>query len=171
MKALGVSPDEITKDHLLPAASSAVELVDNFAVLEEELSMQEHQLMVALGVARPPEEQERNPLLNAMYSMAAAMVGADGKIESDEIAVAEGIGRQMFSEFDSTEFREYCNSLTEIANPVELAELLSDALNHEQKSVIIEYLRAIAESDGDISPEEQKLLDDIGSRFAKNRGN
>jgi Zn-dependent protease with chaperone function/uncharacterized tellurite resistance protein B-like protein len=171
MKALGVSPDEITKDHLLPAASSAVELVDNFAVLEEELSMQEHQLMVALGVARPPEEQERNPLLNAMYSMAAAMVGADGKIESDEIAVAEGIGRQMFSEFDSTEFREYCNSLTEIANPVELAELLSDALNHEQKSVIIEYLRAIAESDGDVSPEEQKLLDDIGSRFAKNRGN
>ena len=39
------------------------------------------------------------------------MVAADGKLEPEEIAVAEEIGKGLFQDFDPVDFRERCNIL------------------------------------------------------------
>ena len=50
----------------------------------------EHRMMLALGLAVIPEEDNQGGNLEAViYSMAAAMVGADGKIEQEEMEAAE----------------------------------------------------------------------------------
>ena len=108
---MGIERSQITKDMLLIPGDSAIKLIDNFEEIEEEATMFEHNLMVALGQVEAPEddEKEQNYLLHATYCLAAAMVAADGKIESEEIAVAEAIGKGLFQDFDPVDFRERCN--------------------------------------------------------------
>ena len=160
---LGIQADRITKEMLLVPSNPAIELIDNYQAVEQEATLLEHRLMVAYGVAKPPEESETNQLLHATYSLAAAMVGADGEIDPGEIAVAEGIGQQLFEDFDSVEFREYCNSPEQIPDVVELSKALSEVLEDEHKAVVINYLRAISEADGNVSEEEESLLKSIAS--------
>lgn len=163
LEELGVQADNITKDMLLVPNKPAIELIDNYQTVEQEATLLEHRLMVAYGVAQPPEENERNQLLHATYSLAAAMVGADGKIDTDEIAVAEGIGQKLFEDFDSVEFREYCNDSEQIRDVVELSKEMGEVLEDEHKDLVIKYLSAISEADGNVSEEEKLLLQSIAS--------
>src|SRR5690606_38119773 len=96
IKELGIKTEQITKDMLLVPKEAAIELLDKAQEIEEEITLLEHKIMVAYGVAKPPEEAERNHLLHATYSLAAAMVAADGEIDIGEIAVAESIGQKLF---------------------------------------------------------------------------
>lgn len=89
------------------------------------------------------------------------MVKADGKIDNDEIAMAEGIGMKLFSDFDSAEFREYFNGEIETAQVTDLADLLKETLDNEAKGQIYSYLQLIASADGEVSSEEEQLLNDI----------
>lgn len=163
LEELGIKSGEITKDMLLVPGNPAIELIDKYQEIEEEITFLEHKLMVAYGVVAPPEENKQNQLLHATYSLAAAMVGADGKIDPDEIAVAEGIGQKLFEDFDSVEFREYCNNPQQIPDVVKLSEVLGEVLEDDYKKLIIKYLRAISEADGDVSEEEQILLHRVAS--------
>ena len=65
------------------------------------------------------------------------MVAADGKIEPEEIAVAEAIGAQLFEAFDATDFREYCNHPEDIPDAANVAAVLNDALEDEGKVLIL----------------------------------
>jgi tellurite resistance protein len=155
---LGVKVEGITKDMLLVPGDAAIHLLDNYQEIEEEITLFEHKLMVAYGVAKPPEKTEQNQLLHATYSLAAAMVGADGKIDAQEIAVAEAIGQKLFEDFDSVEFREYCNKPEQILDVVRLSESMREVLKDEHKELVIMYLRAISEADGNLSEDEEALL-------------
>ncbi len=157
LKALGIRADQITKGMLLVPEDAAIHLLDKAQEIEEEITLVEHNLMVACGFANPPEKAERNHLLHATYSLAAAMIAVDGKLDRDEVAVAEGIGQHLFEEFDSVEFREYCNNHEQIPDVAKLSEAMSEVLEDEHKDLIINYLRAISEADGNVS-EEQKLV-------------
>lgn len=161
LAALGVSPDDVNKQMLLVPTSPAIELLDEHSALEEELTVVEHKLMVAMGVATIPEkaQHEENYFLRTTYCLAAAMVGADGRIEPEEIAIAEGIGSHLIEDFDAVDFREVCNNPTEQPDVQELTELWTSALGDDQKSHILRYLTAIAEADGEVAPEEQSLLE------------
>jgi len=165
LAALDVSPADISKAMLLVPARPAIELVEGYSSVEEELTVVEHQFMVALGLVQVPDEdeQQENYLLRATYALAAAMVGADGRIESEEIATAEGIGSQLFEDFDSVEFREVCNNLAETPDIQALSELLANVLEDEHKTLILRYLKAIAEADDDVSSEELTLLEEVSS--------
>lgn len=158
LKELGIKVEEITKDMLLVPENPAIQLLDKHQEIEEEITLLEHKLMVAYGVAKPPEETEQNQLLHATYSLAAAMVGADGHIDPDEIAVAEAIGQKLFEDFDSVEFRDYCNNPEQIPDVVRLSEAMSEVLEDEQKELVVKYLRAISEADGNLSEDEEALL-------------
>ncbi len=83
--------------------------------------------MVAYGIAKPPDETKRNHLLHATYSLAAAIVGTDGQIDAHEIAVAEAIGQKLFDDFDSVEFREYCNHPERIVDVAKLSEAMRES--------------------------------------------
>jgi Zn-dependent protease with chaperone function/tellurite resistance protein len=165
LSALGVSPADISKSMLLIAESPAIELLEGHAAVEEELTLVEHKLMVALGLVSVPNEKEReeNYVLRATYALAAAMVGADGRVAPEEIAIAEGIGSRLLEDFDSVEFREVCNNLHEVPDVQALSELLANVLEDEHKSLILRYLNAIAGADGEVSPEERSLLERISA--------
>ena len=169
LKELGIRAEEITKDMLLVPEHAAIELLDKHQEVEEEITLIEHKLMVAYGAAKPPEESKQNQLLHATYSLAAAMVGVDGKIDAHEIAVAETIGKKLFEDFDSVEFREHCNNPAKIPDVVKLSEAMSGALEEEHKELIIKYLRAISEADGSTSDAEEALLKKVASGFGIGR--
>lgn len=163
LQALGINAEEITKDMLLIPEHAAIHLLDKSQEIEEEITLFEHKLMVAYGAANPPEETERNHLLHATYSLAAAMVAADGAVDLGEIAVAEGIGKKLFEDFDSVEFREYCNNPEQIPDVEQLSAAMKEVLEDEHKDLVIQYLRAISEADGSVSKDEELLLQKIAA--------
>ena len=169
LNALGIEPDQISKEMLLVPEKAAIQLLDKPQEIEEEITILEHKLMVAYGVAKPPEETERNNLLHATYSLAASIVCADGKIDVQEIAAAEAIGQKLFEDFDSIEFREYCNRPEQVADVASLSEALREVLEEEHKDLILKYLRTISEADGNLSADEEALLKQIAAGFGMNQ--
>jgi len=157
---IGFDPENLTGQVLTQVGSSLPAVIDEPDSIEEELTSFEHQMMIGLGYAALPEDEEgeQTAFLNAVYSLAATMVGADGKIEQSEIVEAEQIGSTLFEKFDSVEFRSYCNILNEIPKFEEVTSILSSALNAEQKNGLYDYLKAIASADGEVSEEEKSLL-------------
>ncbi len=160
LEALQVEPSAIDKNALLVPEPSAIDLIDNANDIEEELSVLEHQLMVAMGHVGVPEdgEQEEDHFLRIAYSLAASMVGADGKIQPEEIQVAEGIGAQLFEGFDPVDFREMCDRHTDLPASDKLAAVLKDVLSEDHKEALIAYLEEIAKADGVVDPKEEALL-------------
>lgn len=164
LSGLEIAREDLGMADILPPERSATELIDNCTKIEEELTLFEHRLRVALGQVVVPESSEQDQFLNAIYLMAAAMVGADGKIDPDEIIVAESIGQRLINEFDSVDFRETCKS-DDLPDFSELVDLLKDVLDQEMKDVLYRYLEEVAKADGEISPEEEKLLGELSSGF------
>jgi len=161
---IGYESDDLTVDDLTKIGSSIREVLDDSESIEEELSMFEHQFMVAIGQVTPPEETEDNEddgsegFLNAMYSLAASMVGADGQIVQSEVVHAEQIGSELFDNFDKVEFREHCNNLEDIPKFNDVVAVLGPALREDHKMSIYDYLKQIAMADDDLAEEEKELL-------------
>ena len=77
---------------ILKQGESCNDLIENVEKIEEDLTTIEHQMMISLGYAVLPKEQEqeqKNGIEQYIYSMAAGMIGADGKIEQEEIGTKE----------------------------------------------------------------------------------
>ena len=164
LHGLGIASEDLDMKDILPPEHGAIDLIDNHSEIEKQLTLFEHQLRVALGHAVVPEEARRDQFMNVIYLMAAAMVGADGKLDPKEIAVAETIGQNLISEFDSVDFRETCN-LNDLPKFVDLVDLLKDVLDQEMKDILYKYLEEIAKADGTVSPEEQVLLKQLSIGF------
>ncbi|MCA9421694.1 MAG: M48 family metalloprotease [Nitrospira sp.] len=164
---LGVNANQITKYMLLVPENPAVQLIDNYQEIEEEITLLEHKLMMAYGVAQLPKESERNQLVyesvHATYSLAAALISANGRIDPAEIRVAEAIGATLFKDFDSVEFRKFCHAPTQISDAVQFSKILGQTLKDEDKEAFIKYLRAISEADGHVSEDEELLLQKIST--------
>jgi len=160
-KNIGFDADILTVEKLVDAGNSCQELLENFREIEEDLTLNEHRLMVALGhVSLPDEddEQKSDALLNAVYTLAATMVGADGKIDPAEITIAETTGQQMFADFDGVEFRSCCSNVDNLPAFNDIVAILDDPLTIEHKSLIYDYLKEIAMADGELADEEKQLL-------------
>ena len=164
LSGLGLAREDLDMTDILPPEQSAIDLFDNHTEIEEHLTLFEHRLRVALGQVQVPEEAPQNYLLNIIYLMTAAMVSADGKLDPEEIVVAEAIGQRLIAEFDPIDFREACQS-DDLPDFVNLVDLLKDVLDHEMKDSVYKYLEQVAKADGAVSPEEQQLLEDLSSRF------
>jgi Zn-dependent protease with chaperone function len=160
-KNIGFDSDRLTVETLINVGNSSQGLLENFQEIEEELTLHEHRLMIALGHVSVPdehEEQKNDALLNAVYTLAATMVGADGKIDPAEITVAEAAGQQMFSDFDGVEFRSCCGNLENLPAFSDVVTILTNPLTNEDKSLIYGYLKEIAMADGELANEEKQLL-------------
>jgi Zn-dependent protease with chaperone function len=66
LEALGVKPSSIDKEMLLVTSESAIHLIDRALNIEEELTMLEHRLMVALGHVELPDEGEKQTPSDAL---------------------------------------------------------------------------------------------------------
>jgi hypothetical protein len=113
MASIGFDPAGLTLEKLTAVGGSSSDVLLDVNEIEKYLTLYEHKYVIALGYVVLPEDDDdsRDPLLNCVYSLAAAMVAADGKIAKNEIAIAEGIGRKLFPDFDSVDFRACCNDV------------------------------------------------------------
>ncbi|MGH1350540.1 MAG: TerB family tellurite resistance protein [Methyloligellaceae bacterium] len=110
------------------------------------------------GIAPPGQEIS---VLEIGYCLAASMIAADKKIEASEIETALNIGKQIFSDFNETAFRETVAKHKSLPEPTELSAILGEVLEQDAKISICAYLFAIAVADGDFASEEKKLMDTI----------
>lgn len=106
-----------------------------------------------------------NPLLHATYSLAAAVTCADGTVDSRELAVAEGIGEQLFDDFSGSDLRLHCENQSAEIDIAELSRAVGNVLKIEHKELILKYLEAISEADGVTSIEEKNVLESIADGF------
>ncbi|MDP6816076.1 MAG: TerB family tellurite resistance protein [Alphaproteobacteria bacterium] len=98
-------------------------------------------------------------LLDAMYALAATMIGADGRIEEAEIATAVRVGSSLVLQFDTEKFRQTCNNLDGLPNFARVVETLGDVLDDTEKDLLVDYLQQIAAADGEVADEEAALID------------
>lgn len=161
LENIGFDSKDIEIDNILIQGNSCSDLIHDAEQIEVDLTELEHRMMVALGYALPPEDvNNEGGMEQWLYAMAAAMVGADGKIEQEEIAAAEQIGMQLIDTFDNTDFRAYINNLDVIPKIIDLSKELN-SLDQENKETIFSYLEAIANADGDLAQEELNILNEI----------
>jgi Zn-dependent protease with chaperone function len=159
-KNIDFDESQITREKIIAQGDASTIYIDNAEKLEEELTMMEHQYLAALGVVNIPEEANDDGLANVIYSMAAAMIGADGKLEIDEVQVAEDMGIKILPDFDRVEFRRFIDNLEEIPKLERVAEACKD-FSDENKQIIYNYLEKIAYADDDLADDEKKILDNL----------
>ena len=97
-------------------------------------------------------------LLDAVYFLAASMIGADGHCDQNEIVRVERIGRQLFPEFDAGEFEARLADPPNWDSFQNTAYILTDTLSSEQKMKIFNYLKQICLADREITDDEHSLL-------------
>ncbi len=119
-------------------------------------------LLREAGIAEP--EAPADPVRIA-YSLAAAMIAADGRILPDEVDAAIRIGREIFDRFDAGEFRSVVATHAELPEPAELASILKTILTEEGKTKVYRYLLAIASADQEIAPQERSLLKSVAGNL------
>ncbi|MEM6347484.1 MAG: tellurite resistance TerB family protein [Bacteroidota bacterium] len=112
-----------------------------------------------------PINPQKANLTDAGYALAASMITADGKIESTELMIAEAQGKDVFGEFDNTEFRRLVADYKELPPAVDMAAIFKDLLSGDEKAKIYRYLEAIATADGDFAKVERELLTEIGLKM------
>ena len=167
MKALGVERDQLDKADIAVPENSAVLLFRNSLAFEERLTVMEHKLMETMGYVDTTGKgrQDKTRYLAPIYRVAAAVVMMDGEIKTEEIHKAEVAGAEAFPGFDSTDFRQACDYVDDNPNPVTLAMDVNDRLNPEQKTALIGYLNAIAESDGEVDWAERDFIDSVAAEL------
>jgi Zn-dependent protease with chaperone function/uncharacterized tellurite resistance protein B-like protein len=165
IQQLGFQMDSIDISLLTMPQEASITIIEGYPTLEEKLTTLQQQYYVALGVQVPDEDKaEKDYVAIILAALGAYMVLADGKVEPEEIDHAEVIGEALSEKFDRVDFREYCH----YPETLPTIEVLIDALAEmptEAKKAIYDYLREIASSDKQISPEEEKLLEQLKTKL------
>jgi len=157
---IGFDVNLITREKIVHQGNAVEKLIDNAQSLEEELTMAEHNFEVAVGWAVVPEEEKQSDMANIVYSMAAAMIGIDGKLDNDEVRVAEEIGSQILEDFDRIDFRNFVDNLENIPDFNKVAQICAE-FDEETKLIIYNYLEAIAHADEELADDEAQLLESL----------
>jgi len=115
----------------------------------------------ALEQAGIPEDGMHADPLRVAYGLAAAMIAADGKIEQEEVSVTIEVGRQLFVDFTASDFFKVLANHKDLPSVAELASLLGQILEDNEKALVFGYLAEIAASDGNVAVEERLMLDHV----------
>ena len=91
-------------------------------------------------------------------ALAASLVAVDGVIEDQERVVAVQLGNRMLSGFSPTLFETLLDGLTELPAAYELASMLKDMVEEEEKDRIMDYLVAVATADDMVVEVERQEL-------------
>lgn len=162
LQHLEIDPADLSKDDLLVPPYSAARLLDGVREIEEDLSVTEHRRLVALGHAEVPEDKDCNDnndiLRRLLCCLAAAVIRADGNCRAEEVYVAEAIGAQLIDGFDAVELREMCDEYYDIPDCAVVADLVRSLVDDGGNTAVLEYLQTIAEADGSVDSEEERVL-------------
>ena len=142
---------------------SSLTLIKDAEVLETELTLVQQKVYQVTGIAhyeskKPDNAEAVYGVARIIQTAAAVMVCADGEVQPSEISEAEDKGKNMVSHFNSLEFRELCLSSEPLPTVSELSKMMKEIFSKENLTQLTEFLTSIAESDGNISPEEKKFI-------------
>jgi len=121
-----------------------------------------HKILKRAGV---PTDPSYIRVTSLSYGLASAMITADGKIEDEEVVIAEEIGKKLFEDFNTEEFRETVYEYKHLPSAEDLAGIIKDGLDDISKSMIFNYLYSIANADGEMAKEEAELLERIAEKM------
>ena len=138
-------------------------LVNKVEDLETELSMFQQKIYQVTGRAifetnKPENADKIYAISRVIQTAAAVMVCADGQVQPSEIAEAEEKGQNMITHFNSLEFRELCLAPERLPGTEDLSKMVKDFFSDENLKQLIDFLRNIAASDGNISAEEEEFI-------------
>ena len=138
-------------------------LVNKVEDLETELSMFQQKIYQVTGRAifetnKPENADKIYAISRVIQTAAAVMVCADGQVQPSEIAEAEEKGQNMITHFNSLEFRELCLAPERLPGTEDLSKMVKDFFSDENLNQLIDFLRNIAASDGNISAEEEEFI-------------
>jgi Zn-dependent protease with chaperone function len=148
---------------LPPEAAS--KLLEGLKELEERLTADEQQWLVALGLAsyecRKPEGENPYTIARVVQAAAAHLVCSDGQVLSSEISMAENLGEKLVPSFSPLEFRESCSSPETLPSKEDILGFVTAVFDEENRALLIEFLTAIAQSDGEVSEDEEDFIESI----------
>lgn len=114
--------------------------------------------LAELGI---PFEATEIDLNEIGYILGSLMIKADGKVDAEEIEVAEKIGEEVFPNFDEARFRLIVNSDQKLPALNEIAPLLNNIVDEEGKKKLLYYLFSIAKADGNIDTSEKEMIGEM----------
>lgn len=162
LESLKITIDQVRAAGLTLPTAPAIELLEDPAQIEAELTDLEHRVQVAIGRVVMPKEALSDDFERAIYHLIASVIRADGRIEASEVLTAEATGQKMLgTRFKSLAFRETCSHLKDDFDALGLAKALSSSLDEEGRQMVIGCLTAVAQADGEIAPREQSLIASI----------
>lgn len=162
LESLKVSIDEVRAVGLALPSMSAIQLLQDSAQLEAELTTLEHRVQLEYGHVVMPKEPRSDDFERAIYHLIASVIRADGKIEASEVLTAEAIGQKLLKDtFRPLAFREICSHQPDDFDALALAKALSSSLTDEGRQTVMTCLTAVAQADGEVAPREQALLASI----------
>lgn len=94
-------------------------------------------------------------------ALAALIIAVDGVIDPREENIAISLGRQMFMDFPAQTFKDLLCGITSPPQVTELAQVLSLLLDTDGKTLILEYLVALAVADEHVVHVELTTLQDV----------
>lgn len=165
--ALGVDVASITAEDLAVPESSASLLLRNAMALGENLSVIEHKRMAELGLA-PPAGRGTGGAgrhLSIIYRLAIAMSGSDGRISDERVRLAEALGAELFPDFEVTDFRQAISYAADIPELEALTRELNELLDSDGKHTVMDYLRRIAEFEGQMGLAEQVYIEAVAEEL------
>ena len=138
-------------------------LVNKVEDLETELSMFQQKIYQVTGRAifetnKPENADKIYAISRVIQTAAGVMVCADGQVQPSEIAEAEEKGQNMITHFNSLEFRELCLEPERLPGTEDISKMVKDFFSDENLKQLIDFLRNIAASDGNISAEEEEFI-------------
>ena len=122
-----------------------------------------------LAEAGIPDPGDAVDVMKACYALAATMIRADGKVDPAEIETANRLGGELIPGFDPAEFESVIKANRVPDDPYILAGLLRNVLSDDARQRVYDCLVAIANADGDVAAEEQRLLDGVRVTLALRR--
>ncbi len=156
--------DEVPSLDLGMLEESSINLVKNAEALERELTIVQQKVYQLTGQSqfesRMPENSDTAYGIARLIQLSAAvMVCADGEVQPSEISDAEIKGKKLISYFNCLEFRESCLSPETLPSVDHVSELVKEIFGNEAIKELRSFLKSIAEADGEVSSEEQALID------------
>ncbi len=122
-----------------------------------------------LNEAGIPDPGDQVDVMKACYALASSVINADGKVDQAEMQTATELGPQLIPGFDATEFDTVVRGNRAPDDPFILAGLLRNVLSDDARQRVYDYLVAIANADGNVAKEEERLLDGVRVTLALRR--
>ena len=161
-----IGTDEVTPFDLGMLEESSIDLVENAEVLERELTTVQQKVFQVMGRSQFESKMPENSdtaygIARLIQLSAAVMVCADGEVQPSEISDAETKGKELVSYFNCLEFREACLSPETLPSIDHVSKLAKEIFSDEALGQVKGFLISIAEADGEVSSEEQALIDTL----------